>query len=379
MKIKNQLGSKPGGFSLIELMIAMTLGLAVVAAVTTLSLNSIRSYRAINQANQQLENGRYALLILKSDLEHAGHYGGVSPLTMSLPGADFNDPCDLKPQTHANNLLLPIRGYDFISPPVSNLFSSSNCETRLTWIRNNTSILVIRRADTDSFTWNKTTGNWYDSAGNTPTAGNTYIQSAPDQYAIACIGCSESSEFKSASNRTAIGLSLRRPDDETYLADIRRYHVHIYYIRDSSNSSVKDNIPTLVRISLSNYASSPSMTTEPLVEGIEDMQIQYGLDAPLGTACPLSALPANCDGAPDLYVTASQIPTNNWRDWANVVTVRVNLLARSLETSPGYTDNKSYDLGTGTLISPTDKRYPRHVFSQVLRIHHTGGWRDREK
>ena len=49
------------GFSLIELMIAMVLGLAIIAAVGTLSINASRSYRKLNEAGEQIENGRYAL------------------------------------------------------------------------------------------------------------------------------------------------------------------------------------------------------------------------------------------------------------------------------------------------------------------------------
>ena len=63
------------GLSLVELMISMVLGLAIVAAVGTLSVNALRSYRALSQASEQIENGRYALKIIRDDLEHAGFWG----------------------------------------------------------------------------------------------------------------------------------------------------------------------------------------------------------------------------------------------------------------------------------------------------------------
>lgn len=355
------------GFSLVELMIAMALGLAAAGAVALLSVNATRSYRATNQANQQLENGRYALSILKDDLEHAGFYGSIAPVKLTLPESSPDDPCDRKPQTHANSLLMPVRVYS-ASP-------GSNCNSYLAGRVSGTRVLVIRRADTVTTT----------AAGSEAT-GHTYIQTTPDRYIIACVGCSNAPEsaFKLASNGPAGGFSLRRPNDESRLADIRRYHVHIYFIRSWATTS-GDGIPTLVRVSLSRYESAPAMTSEPMIEGIENLQFQLGLDAAVGTACPYADLPADCDGAPLVYVpsTDAALAALDWRDWANVVTVRVNVLARSLDPERNYTDNKTYDLGNGdgNLFSPPSNalHYPRHVFSQLVRIHHPGGWRDREK
>lgn len=351
------------GFSVVELMIAMVLGLAVVAAVGTLSLNATRSYRTLDQANQQLESGRYALAVLRNDLEHAGYYGIISPLTLKPATSDPGDPCNLDPQSHAATLLMPIRGFDN--------YPSSNCQSLgMKWLVPNTSVLVVRRAETAT------------TPVDSLTTGNTYIQATLESYVLGCAGC--------ATN--AANFSLKRQDDLSSLADIRRYHVHIYYIRSSSSSGVNDGIPTLVRMSLSNKNNAPSMETDPLVEGIENMQVQYGLDAPLGEPCPLTDLASNahCNGTPDVYVpsAAASLADMGWADWANVVTVRIVLLARSLGSDHDmsdqkvqdatYTDTKTYNLGTVTVVAMND-HYRRHVYSQVVRIHHPAYWRDREQ
>lgn len=330
------------GFSLVELMIAMVIGLAVVAAVATLSLNATRSYRATNQANQQLENGRYALSLLKDDIEHAGFYG-FSPLILKLPSADPADPCDLLPATHLASLVIPVRGY-----------SASSGICNATDAQPNTDIMVIRRADTNV------------TPSGSLSAGYTYLQTTPDRIVIAI------------SDGTTQGFHLRKPDNETQLADIRQYHVHLYYIRSWSGAP-GDGVPTLVKRYLTKNGSSAAMTTEPLIEGIEDMRIQYGLDAPSGTDCLYSALTADCDGTPNAYLTASSM--SSWKDWANVVTVKINLLARSLEPERSDIAAKQFDLGTGSLITPdaSVSNYTRHVFSQVVRINHPSNWRDREK
>src|SRR3954449_3784790 len=49
------------GFTLIELLVGLTLGVLVLFALVTLFVNSSRMRREIDQASQQIENGRYAL------------------------------------------------------------------------------------------------------------------------------------------------------------------------------------------------------------------------------------------------------------------------------------------------------------------------------
>ncbi|MGH8571902.1 MAG: PilW family protein, partial [Gammaproteobacteria bacterium] len=56
------------GFSLIELMVAITIGLAVLAGVTTIFSNSSATYGELERAAQQIENGRYAIDLIRQDL-----------------------------------------------------------------------------------------------------------------------------------------------------------------------------------------------------------------------------------------------------------------------------------------------------------------------
>ncbi len=382
------------GFSLIELMIALVIGLVVIAAVALLALNASRSHRSLNLASQQQESGRFALSLLKEDLEHAGFYGSIAPNKLALPGADPDasggGPCDLSPQTHINNLLIPVRGYT-AAPPTCTLAD----------LKANTNVLVIRRADTNV------------TACASLAAGNTYIQTVPEDGAIgwcsstptlsasppACGSCT--TYTTKATSPTA--FSLTRPESYAALADIRRYHVHIYYIRTWA-SIAGDGIPTLVRVSLtytrsggcdpnnttSTPASPPCMTSpaEPLVEGIDNMQLQFGLDAAYTTPCPYSSLPSACEGSPALYATATEITDSGaWTDWTNVISARIHLLVRgsgadsdyseNKTMDQSYTDAKTYTLGAVT-VGPLNDHVPRHVFSQTVRIHNPSNWRDRE-
>jgi type IV pilus assembly protein PilW len=94
-----------------------------------------------------------------------------------------------------------------------------------------------------------------------------------------------------------------------------------------------------------------------LVEGIENLQVDYALD-PDGDGTP--------EGA---YVEEPATPAA----WANVVAVRINVLARNLEPS-AEADTKVYDMGArGTVTSTVgggtlDPAYKRHVYNAVIRV-----------
>jgi type IV pilus assembly protein PilW len=53
-----------------------------------------------------------------------------------------------------------------------------------------------------------------------------------------------------------------------------------------------------------------------------------------------------------------------------VVAVHVNLLARNVEASPGYTDAKTYNLGQFVSVTPIGAAtsYKRHAYTAQVRI-----------
>src|SRR6266576_1568679 len=67
------------GFSLVELMVGLFIGGIVLFAMTVLFANNSRARAQIDQSTQQIENGRYALDVLRDDLHLAGYYGDVAP------------------------------------------------------------------------------------------------------------------------------------------------------------------------------------------------------------------------------------------------------------------------------------------------------------
>jgi type IV pilus assembly protein PilW len=157
------------------------------------------------------------------------------------------------------------------------------------------------------------------------------------------------------------GFTLKQKDCTTP-APLRQFHTSIYFVSPCSLGTGTGGacqqsdraLPTLKRMDL-----GPSgWALVPLVEGIENMQLEYGEDTD-----------ATADGSPDSFTAH---PAATATAWASVMAVRVHLLARSTSTSAGYTDTKTYRLGANADGSDNSVTpgggYKRHAFTGVVRV-----------
>lgn len=325
------------GFSLVELMVAMAIGLLLVAGVMAVVLNTQRSHRELNLASQRIESGHFALEQLGAEIHHAGFYGRFYDL--SIPTA-LPDPCNLDPAALEQALGLPIQGYN--DPPLSPLacLAAGNHLP-------GTDILVIRRATTTTTT------------PDLPAA--LYIQSNPTDFVI------NKGEFDHTFHLTA--------RDPAVPAPIRRFQVLIYFVSPcqiptdgqvcDTTADDGDPIPTLKRLEL---ADDGTFRILPVAEGVEDLHLEYGLDGH-GT------------GWPDRYLTPPMDPTDpaQWdpTHWADVVAVRIHLLARNVEPNHGYQDQLVYDLGQAGDTGPFGDSYRRQLLQSTVRAINISSRRER--
>jgi type IV pilus assembly protein PilW len=204
-----------------------------------------------------------------------------------------------------------------------------------------TDILVVRRAD---------------SAAIAPTgavAGQAYLQTNLASHVLD-VGSS------------AAYTLLKK--DGTTPADLRKYLVNIYYVSPCSTptgagtpatcTGSDDTIPTLKRLELSQTGGVTAFKVFPLVEGIENLQLDYGVDT-------------TNDGSPDSYTAEPAVTA-----WKNVMTIRVNLLARSNDKALGHQSGKTYNLGLAGPAGPFTDNYKRHVFSELVRVINPSGRRE---
>jgi len=352
-----------GGFSLVELLVAMAIGLVLLTLLAVIFANASRSQKEITLAAAQIENGRYAMDILSDDVHHAG-YWGYYPGATTLPGA-LPDPCSVNPAVLKTAMSIVVQGYN---APIATLPS---CLASANYLAG-TDILVVRRASTaiTAPAGSLQSGVVYVQASTSPTdplnpvvATNAGVNlpGTPGPF-TACTGtpptvsCTGTLTVRAG---TGIGTLVAAP--------IRAYLVHTYFISPCSVPTGAGTpavctpsddggapIPTLNRLTVD---SAGAVTITPLAEGIENLQVDYGVDT-------------DADGSPDGAAYVAVPGTGTVADWQKVMALRLYVLSRNTQKSSDYTDNKTYALGTAgnITISGSAQAYRRHVYTAVVRV-----------
>lgn len=337
------------GLSLVELMISITIGLLILTALTTLFVNQSRTRSELDKSNRMIDNGRYALEVLSENLRIAGFYGELDPSSVALP-ASIIDPCSTTPADMTAAIRLHVGGYN--AATASSAIASPPCILAASVLKNGSDILVLRRANTAD-----------PVAQTAATDGIHYIQVSNCQFDATpfIIGNAAASFNLSQRNCTAANTAP--------FANVRRFIVQTYFISLNNNGS--DGIPTLKRRELDPAGTGVFITT-PLVEGIEYLQVEYGVDGDSDGNGVVDL--AVFDGVADSYVQACADVTC----WANVVSVKLNIIARSIEPTTDYTDTKTYSLGLAGSYTPSgnDRSYKRHAYTQVIRLVNPASRRD---
>ncbi|MCK5813136.1 MAG: PilW family protein [Cocleimonas sp.] len=259
------------GLSLIEMMIAMVLGILLSAGTATLYFSSQRAFLSQSQFSIIEDNGRLALEILTDIIEHTGY---VSTNASPLSGEDR-----------------------FITSAVT----TTNCGGENNVL---TPALFATTANNNS---GDSIGVVYigDNSLNTDCGGS--------QLPIACrVGGVGSLNASKIYNYFSIGTN-------------------------------SEGIPVL------NCAGSRSANRLEISEGVENLQVLYGVDD-------------DDDNQVDKYVNSDQVTT-----WGRIISVQLAILVRSLSPVKNKNESKTYTLLDNTTITKNDK-YQRAVFSTIVRL-----------
>lgn len=351
------------GLSLIELMISITIGLLILVSLSTLFINQSKTRVELDKSNRMIDNGRYALELLSSNLRLAGYYGEMNPVnalpTITVPGS-LPDPCDPAPAAITAALGLPIQGVNATTTttPVFSTFCAAVLTANAVTLKPGSDILVIRRASTVSIPPASAVG------------GTTYLQvsSCP----------TDTINYKIATAPSTFPLLTKNCATLATQAALRPFLVQVYFVSIDNNSG--DRIPTLKRLELD---PTGNFVITPLVEGIEYMQIDYGVDN-----APVGAL----DGVADTYTDCSTATPCSLTDWSNVVSVKINIVARNQDSTKDYSDSKTYNLGIAGTVGPFNaapynatpypttypklENYKRHAYTELVRLVNPAGRRE---
>lgn len=394
------------GLSLIELMVAMTIGLILTFALTELMISTSRSFRVQDYQARMQENGAMALRLITDDLRMAGFYAmnvDAPSYNETYTTANINipagDDCGTTPVRQgepahpwAIDLLTPVL-FDASLTPAS-VGAAYPCINALNF-RAGSPVLVVRGALGAIVT---------DRAvGGTPKVIGTDELTLESDYQnkiwMQAIPTSQAPYMFLGANYNQTNARMT-PDGE---ATIFEYQTHVYYIQNCSRFNAGSTcdpggaddggnpIPTLARYQLQPAAGggTPSMQLVPLVEGVEALNIMFGVDGiDPNTPNPDLTQAATFDFAPDGVVDRFVVPPANVNPlfWQHVAAVRVSVLIRSPSPILSHDDSgKTYDMGIDSAGNPITLNflcsagqpnlchYQRHVYTVTAKLRNCAG------
>jgi type IV pilus assembly protein PilW len=316
---------RTAGFSLVEMMIAMVLGLIVVAGLIQVLLANRKSYQLQQGTNILQQNVRFASDRIGWSLRMADFWGGNNGSVITgSPSVTATGSCT---QAWILDTRNGVYGYEGGAT-----FPIADCVNNADYVKGS-DVLVVR---------------YVDANGMDPAAGSTIGATPKQVYLVSAIGQQAALFLGSDTVPTT-------PPASAIGRYVYPYHLDMYYLRPCSvpdggtnaahcDASDDDGspIPTLMRMRLD---SSGGLTEEPLVEGIEQLQFQYGI-----TSTDVSHL---VPVAP--YKNADTVAAD---EWPRVITVSVGMVARSQQRDVSMphvgtfaAGNCSYEIKDGSTVT----------------------------
>ncbi len=375
------------GVTLIELMVSLTIGLMIIAAIGYVFLGSKQSFRTQDTLSRMQENARAAFQLMEKDIRMTGFRG--CPANSAAAG-DINI---LVSATDWDKNLLgqPLIGYEKASATnwsafpagVTDVVGNVLAGDALTVLHADNTQEYIVSAHTPTATPPQITL----TANHNINQGQILIAAKPDcsrttifQNTKDCTltsgSCGHSliqhnaTDCTAGNSRKGLGSPIGTcPTGTTDTFDagsrLHRLSATTYYIRNRDNTDPQCTTnptlcsPSLYRQVLTANAGAPSTIAEELIDGVQDMQLAYAVDN--GT-----------DRAIDAYVTAPNVT-----DWSKVLGIRVSLLMVSSQDEQGITSSPqqyAIDINgdgdtsdAGETVTPTDRMF-RKVFTTTIAI-----------
>jgi len=312
------------GFSIVELMVAVALSLLLMAGLASVYLSNKTTFKVSEGLARIQENSRYMHYILSKDIRMTGYQGCsntgstqvLNIVSTPAPNVSLSDQDSIKGYGYTGTTWSPalpaaLTGKVLAGTDVIDIHKASELGAQLTanMAQTNTPILVADR-----------------------------LGIKKDDILI-ITDCQEANLFQAgaASSATAIThtVATNTTNDlsKAYQTDaiIYQYEAYYYYVKDTGRTNSAANaIYSLFRQDVNGVE-------EELVEGVENMQITYGVDT-------------TNDKSPDTYSTATTVEASN--NWPKVVSVKIALLLNSIEDINPKSQSYTYN---GTTTTPTDK------------------------
>jgi type IV pilus assembly protein PilW len=365
------------GFTLTELMVALALGLVLALAVSSVYLFAKSAFRRQDELATLQQSVRTAFEYLASDARMVGHLGCYTG-NASAPSTA------LSPVTIDNNYGLGIEGYEFNN--TGNVYTMAsdnpaNVTTPANWKTNSgtgsiqpmpvttidsagltpgSDVLVIRTvvgrpmrlaanvaASAPSMTIENVVSGKCDDGTTDKISGF-----CPTSHGLVA-SCTDARTFKLTAAAATGLLTLSGNSGpnafSTTTAEVFPLQTIVYYLKRSSSGTTT----SIWRRTFNGDAGGSAGKEQELIEGVDSMQVLYGIDAP-----------------PNLGIITSYVTADAVTDWARVVAVRMSVLLRAAApTAKDVSVAASGRVNGVTVNYPTGGgNFDRRVFTTTVAI-----------
>ncbi len=353
------------GLSLIELMVSLTIGMAIVTTIGYVYLGAAGTFRSLDASSRIQENVRFAFERMSHDIRMAGFTGCAYRTTANV----LNNPNDW---AHAL-FSMPVAGYE----------AGAALPTGVPAALRGDAISVIRADNTREYivdSHNPNAAQFQLKANHDLKQGELLVVTDCQHAAlfqmtnvnnnnnIATVNHNTGNATTPGNCTKGFGLPVPNPcnaNGTPYTfsegSRILRLSAITYVILNKETNNSLPERPALFRRAMrADGSGNETMVSEELVDGIADMQLRYGVD---------TSVPA--DGTVDTYVNASDMAatapgTTEQERWARVLAVQIDLLAVSKPSQAVSTEPQSYYYN-GATVTPSD-RLMRKAFTTTVAV-----------
>ena len=299
-----------GGFSLVELMVSMAITLILMLAITNVYVGSKETYRVREDFSKLQELGRQALETLTGTIFMADHWGGIPYDDLTVGSTSItagSGTCDAAWIQNVSQPIIGIDGASTTSGLGTGIFAS--CVSNSEYVPN-TDVLVVRYAEGEIHT---------DAEVDATNSKGLFIRSEVESRGVLFSGGTSG-----AATGTGVGTSSTLDATRNY-----PYKIEAYFVRNCSDTPCSDGIPTLSRLTM----NQDKLEVEPLADGIEQIQYQYGIDT-------------DADAVADQFINAGSVV-----NWDQVVAIRIDMIIRSETQDHSVSDTTTYLLAGGSGVT----------------------------
>ncbi|MDG2237674.1 MAG: PilW family protein [Arenicellales bacterium] len=322
------------GVTLVELMVALALGLLITVAMLKVYVDASGLYRFNEGLARVQENGRFALEFIRRDARVAGFWGCYSdaPLTNQISAT-------------SDAWLDVAAGH--ITGTNDDGLNSADSVTFRSATGSGTLVNTTMAATSDPIS--------VDSIATLTSGLAALISDCDNGDIFQVTGISGTSLAHAEGTNTNISADLSNP----YASGSQVYQARqsTFCIAPGADTSQ----PSLRRLINPTSGETCASNGDELVEGVENMQILYGEDTDADSEG------ANGDSTANRYVPISE----DSLDIDRIVSVRVSILARSLNDN--LTTTPSQVTYNGAPYPATPDRYLRKVFTTTITLRNKAG------